>query len=268
MKKLLLIVLIILIGLPLFSQIAGVSNDKLVVVNPAVISTRTVEFEPGFGYLWTRNSFNENGDLVPLNPDEDSIQVLQALGFRFTYGFANNFEMGVFVTSSLDAFSLGVKYAFVNHDKFTAGSFLGTNFSNESDLAYRNTGIFGKTAAIVGGFAFMNRFGKSKNLSIDYDIQYQNTFDKNVSYSDDVFASAEVGYEFKERTFQLASGFNFRYNNFKNGDPTSWGLTWNSGIMIHPGEMFNLIVNIPIDIAGKNTGRYTGFQIVLTITLD
>jgi len=268
MKKLLLFSFVLLIGSPVFSQIAGVSNDKLIVVNPAAIGTRTVEFEPGFGYLWTKNSYNDEGKLVPLNPEEDSIQILQALGFRFTYGFARNFEMGAFVTSTLDAFSLGIKYAFVNHDKFIAGSFLGMNINNESDLTFRNTGIFGKTAAIVGGFAFMNRFGESKKLSIDYDVQYQNTFDKNTSYSDAVFASAEIGYEFKERTFQLATGLNYRYNNYKNGDPTSWGLTWSSGILIHPGKMFNLIVNIPIDIAGKNTGRYSGFQIILTIALD
>lgn len=268
MKKLLFPALIIFICFPAFSQISGVSNDKLIVVNPATISTRTVEFEPGFGYIWTKKLYNDKGNLVPLSPANDSIQVLQALGFRFTYGFAKNFEMGAFVTSSLDAFSLGIKYTFVTKDKFMAGTFLGTNFSNESDLTFRNTGIFGKTAAIVGGFSFMNRFGENKNLSIDYDVQYQNTFDMNTSYSDDVFASAEIGYEFKERTFQIATGLNYRFNNYKNGDPTSWGLTWNTGILIHPGKMFNLIANIPIDIAGRNTGRYTGFQIVLTIALD
>jgi hypothetical protein len=260
--------MIILIAYTAKGQIAGVSNDKLIVVNPASIGIRTVEFEPGFGYLWTKYSYNDEGKLVPLSPQKDSIQILQALGFRFTYGFAKNFEIGAFVTSSLNAFSLGVKYTFVNHDQFTAGTFLGTNFSNESDFTFRNTGIFGKTAAIVGGFAFMHRFGESKKLSIDYDVQYQNTFDSNTSYSDDIFASAELGYEFKESTFQIATGLNYRYNNYKNGDPTSWGLTWNTGILIHSGKMFNLIVNIPIDIAGKNTGRYNGFQIVLTITLD
>lgn len=268
MKKLIILILVLISVAELKSQIAGVSNDKLIVVNPAAINTRTVEFEPGFGYIWTKKSYNDEGNLVPLNPSNDSIQVLQALGFRFTYGFAKNFEIGAFVTSTLDAFSLGIKYAFINREKFIAGTFLGTNFSNESDLAFRNTGIFGKTAAIVGGFAFMNRFGESKNLSIDYDVQYQNTFDMNTSYSDDIFASAEIGYEFKERTFQIATGFNYRFHNYRNGDPTSWGLTWNTGILIHPGRMFNLIANIPIDIAGKNTGRYTGFQIVLTITLD
>lgn len=114
----------------------------------------------------------------------------------------------------------------------------------------------------------MNKFGESKNLSIDYEVQYQNTFDNNNSYSDDIYAAAEIGYEFKERTFMLATGFSYRFHNYKNGDPVAWGLTWNTGILIHPGKMFNLIANVPIDIAGRNVQRFSGFQIILTITLD
>lgn len=267
MKKLIILILVLISVAELKSQIAGVSNDKLVVVNPAAIDTRTFEFEPGFGYIWSKKSFDSNGKLVPHTPQNDSILVLQALGFRFTYGFAKNFEMGAVITSTLDAFSLGIKYSFVNKEKFIAGAFLGTNFSNESDIVFRNTGIFGKTASIVGGFAFMNRFGESQRLSLDYDVQYQNTFDNEKSYTDDVFASAELGYLLK-KAVQLIGGFTYRYNHYKIGDPDSWLLTWNMGITTKPGKMFVLILNVPVDIAGRNVNRFTGFQIVLTIGLN
>jgi len=267
MKKILTSLLLLFSTAVIYSQIAGVSNDKLIVVNPAAIDTRTFEFEPGFGYIWSKKSFDGDGKLVPHTSENDSILVLQALGFRFTYGFAKNFEMGAIVTSTLDAFSLGIKYSFVNNDKFNAGAFLGTNFSNESDFAFRNTGIFGQTASVVGGFAFMNRFGKTQRLSLDYDIQYQNTFNANQSFSDDIFAAAELGYMFK-KAVQLIGGFTYRYHNYKTGDPDSWLLTWNMGITTKPGKMFVLILNVPVDIAGRNADRFTGFQIVLTIGLD
>lgn len=266
MKKLLFITLI-LISANVYSQIGGVSNDKLVAINPATIGPRTVEFEPGFGYIWSKKTFDNNGKLNPLAPANDSIMVLQALGFRITYGFAKNFEIGTVITSSLDAFALGLKYNFLSREKFSAGAFLGSNFSNNSDLAFRNTGIFGKTLSVVGGFTFINRFGENKRLSIDYDLQYQNTFDKTVSYSDDIFVAADLGYEFK-KAVQLITGLNYQYHNYKNGDPDAWRLTWNTGLTVHPGEMFNLIVNVPIDLAGRNTGRFAGFQIILTVTLD
>jgi hypothetical protein len=267
MKKILFIGFILMTGLTTSAQIAGVSNDKLIAINPASIGTRTVEFEPGFGYVWSRKTFDNNGKPVGLNPENDSVLILQALGFRITYGFAKNFEIGTVVTSTLDAFALGIKYAFVSKDKFMAAAFLGTNFNNESDLVFRNTGIFGKTASIVGGFAFMNRFGESRRLSLDYDVQYQNTFDKNKSYADDIYTAADLGYEFKKGV-QLIAGLNYQFHNYKNGNPDAWRLTWNTGLTIHPGKMFNLIVNVPVDIAGRNIEKFTGFQIILTISLD
>lgn len=267
MKKLGILIFALFIIFQSEAQIQGVSNDKLVVVGAETIGTRTFEFEPGFGYLWSKKSFDGNGNLVPHNPENDSILVLQALAFRFTYGFAKCFEVGVIVTSNLDAFSLGLKYNFYNTPKFLAGAFLGTNLANESDLAFRNTGIYGKAISVVGGFAFMNRFGESQRLSLDYDIQYQNTFDKEKSFSDDIFAAVELGYMFKNAV-QLIGGFNYRSHNYKNGDPNAWLLTTNVGITTKPGKMFVLIVNVPIDIAGRNIQRFRGFQIVLTIGLD
>lgn len=266
MKKLFLLLFGILIFSHVSAQIQGVSNDKLIVVGPESIATRTIEFEPGFGYIWSTQSFDSDGKLVPLDPRNDSILVLQALAFRITYGFAKNFEIGTLITASLDAFSLGIKYTFIKNERFWAGTFLGTNFANESDLAFRNTGLFGQAAALVGGFVFMNRFGESKRLSMDYEIQYQNTFDRDQIFSDDIFAAWEIGYEFKKKV-QLISGFNYRFHSFRN-NPNSWLLTWNTGVTVHPGESFNLIANIPFDIAGRNSQRFMGFQIVLTIALD
>ena len=66
----------------------------------------TVEFESGFGYIWSKKTFDENGKIVPLNPENDSILVLQAMAFRFTYGVAKNFEIETTVTSMFDAFHL------------------------------------------------------------------------------------------------------------------------------------------------------------------
>lgn len=267
MKKLLFLLIIFLLAFPAFSQIAGVSNDKLVAVNPATIGTRTVEFEPGFGYIWSKKTFDDNGKAVSLSPSNDSIQVLQALAFRITYGFAKNFEIGTSITSSLDALALGLKYSILNNEKFSMGAFLGTNFYNESDLAIRNTGIFGKAFSVVGGLTFINRFGESKRLSVDYDIQYQNTIDKNSFYTTDFYSAIDLGYEFKKKV-QLITGINYQFHSYNNNNPDAWRLTWNTGVTVHPGKMFNLIANVPVDLAGRNSGRFAGFQIILTITLD
>lgn len=264
MKKILISVSFLIAFLQSWSQIGGVSNDKLVVVNPGSIATRSFEFEPGFGYIWSTKAFDNNGNLIDFKPGGDSIQVLQALAFRFTYGFAKNFEIGTTITSDLNTFILGIKYTFLEKEKILMGAFFGTTFSNESDFVFRNTGIFGKTASVVGGLAFMASF--SERLSMDIDLQYQNVFDNKKSYSDDIFSAAEIGYRFPKHV-QLIGGFNFRYNHFKTDNPDTWLLTFNPGITVKPGESFVMILNVPFDLMGRNTDRFNGFTFTLTITL-
>lgn len=117
MKKILVSASFLILFFQSWSQIAGVSNDKLVVVNPGVIATRSFEFEPGFGYIWSTKAFDNGGNLSAIKPGGDSIQVLQALAFRFTYGFAKNFEIGTTITSDLNTFALGIKYTFLEREK-------------------------------------------------------------------------------------------------------------------------------------------------------
>ena len=265
MKKLVIILLFLFFIIEVKAQILGVSNDKLVVVGAESIATKVFEFEPSFGYLWSTKAYNDNGSLNPLAPEGDSTIVLQALAFRFTYGFAKNFELGSFITSDLNTFSLGIKYSFLNKDKIVLGAFLGTNFSNESDLAFRNTGLFGKTAAVVGGFAFMAKF--TEKLSLDIDVQYQNVFDNKTSYTDDIFSAAELGYRLPKNV-QLIGGFSFRYNQFKIDRPDSYLLTLNPGITVNPGRTFVMILNVPLDLLGRNVDRFSGFTFALTISLN
>lgn len=265
MKNFLPILLFALVAGTSFGQVAGVSNDKLVVVNPTAISTRAFEFEPAFGYLWSAKRFDENSKLVSLSAEGDSTTVLQALAFRFTYGFAKNFEIGSFITSDLNTFSLGLKYSFLNTGNFLMGAFTGTTFSTASDIVFRNTGFFGNTASVVAGVALMAKF--SEKLSLDVDVQYQNVFDNKRSYADDVFSAAELGYRFPKHV-QLIGGFSFRYNHFKTGRPEAYLLTFNPGITVQPGESFVMILNVPFDIIGKNTDKYNGFTFTLTISLD
>ena len=264
MKKILVLTSFLIIFLQSWSQISGISNDKLIVVGAESIGQRTFEFEPGFGYIWSTKTFDNNSNLSDIKPGGDSIQVLQALAFRFTYGFAKNFEIGTTITSDLNTFALGIKYTFLEREKSIMGAFLGTTFSNESDFVLRNTGIFGKTASVVGGLAYMVIF--SEKLSMDMDVQYQNVFDDQKSYSDDLFAAAEIGYRFPKHV-QLIGGFNFRYNHFKIDRPDAWLLTFNPGITVKPGESFVMILNLPFDLVGRNTDRFTGFTFTLTVAL-
>ena len=265
MKKLVLISLVLISSLEINAQIQGLSAEKLIAINPTTVNLRNVEFEPVFGYLWSNKAFNNNGNLVPLSSESDSTVVLQALGFRFTYGFAKNFEAGGVITTDLNTFSLGVKYTMFQHEKFIGAAILGATLANESDIVFRNSGFFGKTASIAAGFSFTNKL--NDRFSVDYDIQYQNIFDGEKSYSDDLFVSADIGYMFKGPHLVIA-GLTYRYNHFKINRADAYLLTLNSGFVVMTGKMFVLVFNFPFDLVGKNVDRFNGFTFALTITLD
>lgn len=265
MKKLLLFICAGFCIVQLSAQVQGVSAEKLIAINPLSIGHRTVEFEPLGGYLWSTKTFNNRGKLESLSPEGDSTLVLQALGFRITYGFAKNFEAGGVVTTDLNTIALGLKYTMVQHDKFQGAVVLGTILSNESDFVFRNSGFFGKTASVAFGFAFANKL--SEKFSVDYDIQYQNIFNNTKSYSDDIFANADFGFHFKGPHIVIV-GLSYRYNHFKFDRADSYLLTLNAGLVVMTGKMFVLVFNFPFDIVGKNVDRFNGFNFALTVTFD
>jgi hypothetical protein len=265
MKNFILIISFLISAIQLTAQVQGVSAEKLGAINPSSIHIRTVEFEPALGYLWAKKTFDNDGRIVPLSPENDSITILRGLGFRFTYGFANNFEAGGTITTDLNNFSLGIKYTMLQHEKFSGAAILGTTLSNESDIVFRNTGFFGKTASLAGGFSFANKFGK--RFSIDYDFQYQNLFDGSRSYADNYFIHADAGYMLKGVHLMIA-GLAYQYNHFKIDREDAYLLTLNLGAAVMTGRTFILVFNFPFDLIGRNTDRFNGFTFALTITLD
>ena len=265
MKNFILFSLFSLITIHLTAQVQGVSAEKLGAINPSTVHLRNVEFEPAFGYLWSKKTFDNNGHLVPLSDENDSISILSALGVRFTYGFAKNFEAGGTVNTDLNNFSLGLKYTMFQHEKFSGAAILGTTLSNESDIVFRNTGFFGKTASLAGGFVFSNKMGK--HFSVDYDVQYQNLFDGERSYMDNYYIHADAGYMLKG-VHLLIAGLAYQYNHFKIDREDAYLLTLNAGAAIMTGRTFILVFDFPFDLIGKNTDRFNGFTFALTITLD
>lgn len=247
------------------AQVQGLSAEKLVSINPYTVERKTVEFEPLVNYLWSTKFFNSNGRAELLKPGGDSTIVLQSLGFRVTYGFADKFEAGGVITTDLNSLSLGIKYNMLTCNNFAGAVVLGTNFSNESDIVFRNSGFFGKTASVAAGLSFTNKF--NDHFSVDYDVQYQNLFDASQSISDDFFASFDLGFHFKGPHIAV-TGLSYRYNHFKIDKQNACLLTLNTGLVVQTGKMFILVLNFPIDLYGRNVERFCGFSFALTLTFD
>jgi hypothetical protein len=247
------------------AQVMGVSASKLTAIDATLVSPKTLEAEPSFAYIFARKSFDNNGKPGNISSDPDSALILKSLFFRFTYGAGKRLEIGTFITGNLNAISFGAKYRFVEHPHFLAAALLGLNFSDASDLGVRKTGFFGKYMGIAGGVALTENF--TDRLSLDVSTQYQNTFSYEGSLSDNYFLDCDAGYYVFKHTLQLAGGFSFWYNHSKTGADDAYGLSFHPGVTIEPAQHFLIVFYTPVDLAGKNAGRFTGFSFAFTFTV-
>lgn len=254
-------------GKTLKAQVAGVSGSKLTAADATLVPFHTLEAEPSFVYLFSRKAFNNDGKLVDIFPNPDTAVLLKDLFFRFTYGTGKHLEIGTEFTSSLSAFSFGAKYRFIEHKKFLAAALLGFNFSNQANFGVRKTGFFGKSLAVVGGIALTENF--TPRLSLDVECQYQNTFCYDGSLSDNYFFDSDVGYYVFHHTLQLAGGLSFQYHHLKEEDgQDGYLLSFHPGVTIETGKSFIIVFYMPIDLVGRNQGRFYGFSFAFTFAVQ
>ena len=252
-------------GETLRAQVAGVSASKLTAVDGTLVPFHKLEAEPSYGYLYSKKSFDEKGHLYPISPDQDSAVLLKDFFFRFTYGAGKRLEIGTMVTANLGYVSFGAKYRFVEHKNFLAVALLGFNFTNQSDYGLRRTGFFGKYMSIASGVALTTVF--SPRFSLDISAEYQNTFSYKTSISDDYFMDSDLGYYFFHHTFQVVGGFSFQYNHFKQDEPDDFRLSFHPGVTVETGKSFIIVFYTPIDLIGRNQGRFTGFSFAFTFSV-
>ncbi len=266
MKKVLFLFLILVISGNLSAQVMGVSNSKLTVINGETASRNQMEFEPGFGYFWAHKQYDEDGKLIDLSPETDSTAVFQAMAFRFTYGISDRVESGILIAADMSSLSFGIKYNFFNKGRFSSAIMAGGTFANESDIVAVNTGIFGKTLSMAIGLTGTQNF--NDRLSLDVDVQYQNIRNDKTSYSNDIFANAEVGFMIKDKK-QIIGGFSYTVNNHTNkyDGLTNQLITFNVGGTLS-GKNYDLILFTPIALYGKNYNRLNGINFALTIHIN
>ncbi len=247
------------------AQVAGVSASKLTAIDAILVPTGHLEAEPSFIYLYGKKAFGNNGRLYPATADADSAVILRNFFFRFTYGVSPRLEIGTYVTANLSSLSFGAKYRFLQHKKFLAVALVGFNFSDSPDWNVRKTGFFGKAMGIASGVGLTSIF--SPRFSLDISAQYQYTFCYTNSLSDDYFLDSDLGYYVFHHTLQLIGGISLQYDHFKNAQPDAFRFSFHPGVTIERGKTFIIVFYTPIDLAGRNAGKFTGFSFAFTLSI-
>ncbi len=271
MNKIIAVFFLFTVG-NLFGQISGISASKLSNFCTDPVPHYMLEFEPSLNVCFSKGFYNSQPEFNYYLPDGDSLSVSSDLFFRFTYGAADNLEIGFTVPASMGNVGIGAKYkvpfSFDNNTSF--GVLAGLNFplgTRGYRLSGNNSGGKLFSYGIAGGVIISYFF--TKDFSVDINGIAQKNFPSNdaADYNtSSVFAGADFGYYFIKHV-QAIIGFNYSEYNFNVSDSEQYGLVLNPGFTIETGKDFIIVLNTPITIAGKNIDKTFGFGFALTTAL-
>jgi len=249
-----------------YAQVGGLSASKLSTLCTEAVPAQAIEFEPLFAYASATSYFDENGDIQNLFATSDSTQFFSASGFRFSYGLFKDFEIGVSLPVDVSMVSFGAKYKLPIDGKLTFGVLAGYNSMVGNAIYVRRRAVHESTSSFVGGLIMTYEI--SDKFSMDFNAQYQkHTNITEEGHDQGVFISSDFGYyAIEDVNFIMGMHYNFKkYDVFENN---SHLFTINPGIAIEKAKNFILVLNVPIDLLGKNEFQTVGFGLALTIILD
>ncbi|MCK5538964.1 MAG: hypothetical protein KAI79_19225 [Bacteroidales bacterium] len=266
MKKFFILSSILLTFNYAIGQVSGLSASKLGTLCTVTVPAQTIEFEPFFEYATSTSIFDLDGNTQELFLSSDSSQFFSSTGFRFSYGLAENLEIGVSLPVDVSTVGFGAKYKLPLDGNLTLGILAGYNSIVGNDIYVRRNAVHESTSAVVGGIIMTYEF--TEKFSFDFNAQYQkhlNTTD--AGHDQGLFLGSDFGYYLIENV-NFITGFNYSYIGHEVSENNAHLLTVNPGIAIEKAENFILVLNSPIDLMGKNEYKTIGFGLALTIILD
>lgn len=261
-QKIFFISLFLSASLNIKAQTGGLSASKLATLCAGTVPAKTIEFEPAFAVFFSDKMWNKSRKLEPVFAQSDSIAINSAFGFRFTYGFFENFEAGISLPVNFESFSLGIKYKLPWKVKmFNLGLLAGVNMN------LGNKRVYGKIKFVNQHLSFplgiVLSYHNGKKFGFDTDVQYQFSANNKIN---DLFINADIGYYITEN-IQPVIGLNYVSNNFKENKLCSDLMIINPGITIENAKNFILVISFPYGILGKNVMKPNGISFALTVLI-
>ena len=265
MKQLILLLSILSISTTLFAQIGGLSGSKLGSYTVDVVDDKKIEFEPSFWHARSSQYFDNNGTLENLYSTSDSLKVITAISFRFTYGLWDKLELGMSVSTDVSAAAFGIRYAFLQKEKYGLGLIAGLNVplgNRTLDQTVRATGNIPQFGiGMVGAYSFTD------NLSVDFTGQYVHFLRKTSDLDKGGFhINTDLGYYLLDHRLQLVGGLGYHY--IKNNVGAHQILTLIPGITVEASKDFIMVFSVPFDVYGQLENKNVAFNFALTLTFN
>ena len=265
MKQLLLLISILSLSTTLFAQIGGLSGSKLGSYTVDVVDDKKIEFEPSFTHARSSHYYDNSGKLHSIYSTSDSLKVVTAMSFRFSYGLWDKLELGMSISSDVSAAAFGARYVLLLKEKYGLAGIVGMNVplgNRTIDQSLRATSNVPQM-----GFGMVGSYSFTDDFSIDFTGQYVH-FLKKTDDEDKggIFLNTDLGYYIIDHKLQFVGGFGYHY--ISNNIGSHQILTVFPGITVEASNDFIMVFSIPFDVYGKRENKKLAFNFALTLTFD
>jgi len=248
----------------LFAQIGGISGSKLNAVCVDVVDHHVLEFEPAFTYSQSSKYWDNGKHLTNIYSTSDSLNRASGMQFRFTYGLFDKLEIGVTVPDDISMSSWGARYVIAQKEKLGFAVIAGVNIPMGNEVQYKAVRTEANTWQT--GLGAVMSYQYSENFSIDFNMQY-NAYTRKLESGNKgtTNISADAGYYFFDKGFQLIAGMGYQHTKYDAMDQFLY--TFYPGVTIETGKNYIIVLTTPIDIYGKNIDKTFNFSFALTLNI-
>jgi len=258
------IIVLIFSTLQVNAQVGGISASKLATICTQTVPAKKIEFEPSLSFAFAKKYWDSNSNKQIIN--QDSTLVASGASFRFSYGVAENLEIGAAIPVDMSTINYGIKYQFPYSGKLSFAVLGGFNLPLGNQFYDKKRKFEDNTSQIVTGI--VSSLALNGKTSIDFDAQFQKHTKKlETGHKNDLFLNSDIGFYAKEG-IQFAFGTNYYASKYENAQNDVQLLSLNAGITIEHAENFIVVLNTPIDVWGKNIEKFIGFGFALTILIE
>jgi hypothetical protein len=244
------------------AQIGGISSIKVNAITHLPLAMGTAEFEPNYTFTRTTSFWDDDGELIPLFPNQDSANIETLVSFRMAYPISKKIEIGTFIASDFSNWS--VKYTLLDQDRLGLATMGGINLPY--GVTTVSTGTQSADNTIPYAYGLIGTYKISEKSSIDVNVQRQSYLSRGpqVPFAE-YFFTADFGHYVGDQGIQLVHSVVGYVGQF---DQSTWrSLTYFPGIVLEMKSNYAVTINGFFDLTGKNIGKTSGFNVAWTILL-
>jgi len=245
------------------AQIVGLTSAKVNSFTASPIAKHYAELEPSYGSNVSSSTWDGDGNLLD-NPGPNDTELGSGMCIRSAYVLTDKLEVACMVPTTVDGANFSLKYFLGGDDKNGFAIITGIKVPMGNKTFNKDQRTLDEAMAFGLGTIYSRAF--SETLSLDINLQYYDYLHSTAeNHKSDIYLYADIGKYFADGQYQFLNGIGYAAQSFD--DANSNVFSWYPGFSIEVNPNLLFVMNLQLDLLGKNAPKTFGFGFAATMTI-